>query len=72
VGTVTDGSGVFGAAQLLPGSYHIIVQPTGDGRYRSGCSIDIRAGLVTSITLSAEPGHPGVAACIASTPEKRR
>lgn len=68
----TDGSGTFGSANLLPGSYHVIVQPVGDGRYRSGCAIEVRAGIVSTIALSAEPGHPGVAACKISTPETRR
>jgi uncharacterized lipoprotein YddW (UPF0748 family) len=70
--TTTDGGGFYGATGLLPGTYHVSVQPVGDGRYRSGCSVTVQPGAVSTLNLSVNPGNPAIVFCQSVSPESRR
>jgi uncharacterized lipoprotein YddW (UPF0748 family) len=70
--TTTDGGGFYGATGLLPGTYHVAVQPVGDGRYRSGCSVTIQPGAVSTLNLSITSGNFSIVTCVSVSPESRR
>jgi uncharacterized lipoprotein YddW (UPF0748 family) len=60
---VSDGSGVFAAPAVAPGSYRLqLVSPTGSA-FTSACTIDVSAQNVTRITLSVDASRAGVASC---------
>jgi uncharacterized lipoprotein YddW (UPF0748 family) len=69
--TTTDGNGFYGRIGLAPGTYRVNVQPTGDGRYISSCTIDITSGGISSLDLIVDASRPTTAFCAnASSPAK--
>jgi uncharacterized lipoprotein YddW (UPF0748 family) len=61
--TPTDGNGFYGRVGLTAGTYRVHVQPAGEGRYTSTCTIDIVPGGASTLDLSIDNGHPTTAVC---------
>lgn len=70
--TETDGSGAFGAVDLAPGRYSLMVTPRAGGTVRSACTVEIAAGAVARLELLIDGGQPTLAACAAIEPARRR
>lgn len=70
--TETDGSGVFGAVNLAPGEYSLMVTPRAAGMVRSACTVRIAPGVVARLDLVIDGRSPALAACDSSDASRLR
>jgi hypothetical protein len=69
----TDGLGFYGAVDLAPGSYSLMITPRNAGGVRSTCTVEISAGAVASLDLVVDGRSPLLAECVtAAGPARRR
>lgn len=69
--TETDGSGVFGAVGLVPGTYSLMITPRGSATVRSACTVNVTAGSVSRVGLLVDARWPTLAQCEALASEAR-
>ena len=59
----SDGSGIFAAPSVAPGTYRLLLVSPAGGTYTSDCTVDVTARGVTRITLTVDASRAGVASC---------
>lgn len=62
-GTETDGSGFYGAIDLAPGRYSLLITPRDDGMRQTDCTVEIAPAAVTRLDVLVDGRSPVRAAC---------
>jgi uncharacterized lipoprotein YddW (UPF0748 family) len=68
----TDGNGVYGAVDLAPGRYVLMITPRGSGTLRSACTVEVTPGGVARLDLVVDGLSPTLAQCVAAEPSRYR
>lgn len=68
----TDGNGVFGAVDLAPGRYVLMITPRGNGTLRSACTVEVTPGGVARLDLVVDGLSPTLAQCVGAEASRRR
>jgi hypothetical protein len=70
--TETDGNGFYGAVDLAPGTYALMVTPRDGGTVRSACLVRVVEGAVARLDLALDGTSPTLATCQPSETSRLR